>query len=46
LSNVFRREEFRWHSYVSRAANGVICGLGAQGYLFALDAMARLVERD
>ena len=46
LSNVFRREEFRWHSYVSRAATGVICGLGAQGYLFALDAMARLVERD
>jgi 3-dehydroquinate dehydratase-2 len=46
LSNVFRREEFRWHSYVSRAATGVICGLGAQGYLFALDAMARLIERD
>ncbi len=40
LSNVHRREEFRSHSYVSKAATGVICGLGAQGYLLALEAMA------
>jgi 3-dehydroquinate dehydratase-2 len=44
LSNIFRRESFRHHSYVSLAANGVICGLGAQGYELALDAIARLVE--
>jgi 3-dehydroquinate dehydratase-2 len=44
LSNIFRRERFRHHSYVSLAANGVICGLGAQGYELALDAVARLVE--
>ena len=44
LSNIFRRESFRHHSYVSLAANGVICGLGAQGYELALDAMARLIE--
>jgi 3-dehydroquinate dehydratase-2 len=44
LSNIFRRERFRHHSYVSLAANGVICGLGAQGYELALDAMARLIE--
>ena len=31
LSNVFRRESFRHHSYVSPAAQGVICGFGAQG---------------
>jgi 3-dehydroquinate dehydratase II len=43
LSNIFRRERFRHHSYVSPAAAGVICGLGAQGYEFALDALARLV---
>jgi 3-dehydroquinate dehydratase-2 len=43
LSNIFRRESFRHHSYVSLAANGVICGLGAQGYELALDAIARLV---
>ena len=44
LSNIFRRESFRHHSYVSLAANGMICGLGAQGYELALDAIARLVE--
>src|SRR3546814_435596 len=44
LTNIFRREAFRHHSYVSLVANGVICGLGAQGYLLALEAMARLIE--
>lgn len=44
LSNIFRRERFRHHSYVSLAANGVICGLGAQGYELALDALARLID--
>lgn len=46
LSNIFRREEFRHHSYVSRAASGVICGFGLKGYLLALDAMAQLVRPD
>lgn len=45
LSNIFRREEFRRHSYVSLAARGVICGLGPQGYELALAAMARLVAK-
>ncbi len=45
LSNIFRREEFRRHSYMSRAAIGVICGFGSAGYLMALDAMARLIAR-
>jgi 3-dehydroquinate dehydratase II len=44
LSNIFRRERFRHHSYVSLAATGVICGLGAQGYELALDAIATLIE--
>jgi 3-dehydroquinate dehydratase-2 len=43
LSNLFRREDFRHHSYVSRAARGMICGLGSQGYVLALEAMARIV---
>ena len=46
LSNIFRREEFRHHSYVSRAATGVICGFGLHGYLLALDAMAKLIRPD
>ncbi|EFP95223.1 type II 3-dehydroquinate dehydratase [Vibrio caribbeanicus] len=38
LSNVHAREPFRHHSYLSDKAEGVICGLGAQGYEFALAA--------
>ncbi|MBM3599735.1 MAG: type II 3-dehydroquinate dehydratase [Alphaproteobacteria bacterium] len=45
LSNIHQRETFRQHSYVSLVAVGVICGLGAQGYLLALDAMAELIKR-
>jgi 3-dehydroquinate dehydratase-2 len=40
LSNVHRREDFRHRSYVSLAATGVIMGLGQQGYLLALEALA------
>ncbi|MBF0261440.1 MAG: type II 3-dehydroquinate dehydratase [Magnetococcales bacterium] len=46
LSNIHRREPFRHHSYVSDIAEGVIAGLGADGYLFALEAGAgRLAAR-
>lgn len=38
LSNVHKREEFRQHSFFSDTAEGVICGLGAQGYELALAA--------
>ncbi len=44
LSNPHARENFRHHSYVSRVATGVICGLGAQGYLAAIDAIASIVS--
>ena len=37
LSNVHDREAFRHHSFLSDKAIGVICGLGAKGYSFALD---------
>ena len=43
LSNTHKREDFRRHSYVSRAAVGVICGFGMRGYLLALEAMAGLL---
>jgi 3-dehydroquinate dehydratase-2 len=45
LSNVYAREAFRHHSYISRVASGVICGLGSDSYLFALDALARMLGR-
>jgi 3-dehydroquinate dehydratase-2 len=41
LSNLFKRESFRHHSYVTRAAVGLICGFGAKGYVLALDALAQ-----
>jgi 3-dehydroquinate dehydratase II len=44
LSNIYQRETFRQHSYVSLAANGVICGFGPRGYLMALDALAALLN--
>lgn len=44
LSNIFRREPFRHHSYISSAANGVICGFGAKGYALAVEAVANLIQ--
>ena len=44
LSNVFARESFRQHSYVSPIAVGVISGLGAQGYRFGLEALVAQVS--
>jgi 3-dehydroquinate dehydratase-2 len=46
LSNIYVRDAFRHHSYVSRAARGVICGLGPFGYLCALDALKRLLDQE
>jgi 3-dehydroquinate dehydratase-2 len=44
LSNVFARESFRHHSYLSDVAVGVISGLGAQGYELALAAALRRLD--
>lgn len=40
LSNIFARESFRHQSYVSPAANGIICGFGAKGYELGLESVA------
>ncbi|HEY6579190.1 MAG TPA: type II 3-dehydroquinate dehydratase [Rhizomicrobium sp.] len=44
LSNPYKREFFRRHSYISEAADGVICGLGAGGYVLAVDALSELIR--
>ena len=44
LSNIHRREPYRNHSYVSKGATGIIMGLGAQGYLRAIDAIAEILK--
>jgi 3-dehydroquinate dehydratase-2 len=46
LSNIHKRESFRHHSYVSGAADGVICGLGFAGYRLALIALSDILEED
>lgn len=46
LSNVHAREEFRQHSYFSDIAQGIICGLGAQGYELALQAVIKRLNED
>lgn len=44
LSNIYKREYFRHHSYVSPVATGIICGLGATGYFLALEALAEKLK--
>ena len=46
ISNIFRRETFRGHSYVSQSATGMITGLGARGYVLALDAIAEIIATE
>ena len=45
ISNVHKREAFRHHSYVSGVASGVIAGFGTQGYILAIDRLARLLAK-
>lgn len=46
LSNIFAREEFRHHSFISDVAAGVICGLGPMGYVLAVDALAGMLRNN
>ncbi|MGE0874707.1 MAG: type II 3-dehydroquinate dehydratase [Burkholderiales bacterium] len=45
MSNIHRREPFRQHSYVSKAATGIVAGLGGEGYELAIEAMSRLLPK-
>lgn len=44
LSNIYKREGFRHHSYLSAVVQGLICGLGADGYRLALDALLQQLK--
>ena len=44
LSNIFRRESFRQKSYISKAVQGMICGLGPLSYELAIEALAAMIE--
>ena len=43
ISNIYKREEFRHKSMISGVATGVICGLGPNGYILAINAMQELL---
>ena len=45
ISNIYQRETFRHHSYVSPVATGVICGFGSAGYEIALEAISGLLRK-
>ena len=44
ISNIYKREKFRHKSMISSVVTGVICGLGANGYILAINAMQELLE--
>ncbi len=44
ISNIYKREEFRHHSYVSKAVDGVISGLGSYGYQLALQVIFKKIK--
>lgn len=43
ISNIHKREEFRHHSYISLRADGVIVGVGTQGYMLAVQALQNML---
>ena len=45
ISNIFAREEYRRHSYISEVVSGVVCGLGSRGYVLALTALVDLMKK-
>ncbi len=44
ITNIHAREEFRHHSYISRVAKAIICGCGIDGYAYAMNTAAKLVQ--
>ena len=44
ISNIYQREEFRQKSLISDVVNGIICGLGSNGYILAINAMQELLK--
>ena len=44
ITNIYNREEFRNKSLISKAAKGIICGFGINGYIMALDSMKQILK--
>ena len=46
ITNIYNREEFRHKSLVSKAATGIICGIGVKGYIMALEAIKNILKNE
>ena len=46
ISNIYNREDFRHKSLISKVANGIICGFGAEGYIMALESMKKFLKNE
>ena len=46
ISNIYNREDFRHKSLISKVANGIICGFGAEGYIMALESMKKFIKNE
>ena len=46
ITNIYKREDFRHKSLISKAANGIICGLGVDGYIMALDGIKKIISNE
>ena len=46
ITNIYKREDFRHKSLISKAADGIICGLGIEGYIMALDGIKKIIKNE
>ena len=46
ITNIYKREDFRHKSLISKAADAIICGLGINGYIFALDGIKKIINNE
>ena len=45
ITNIYKREDFRHKSLISKAVNGIICGMGVEGYIMALDGIKKIINK-
>tara|TARA_B100001559_G_scaffold277187_1_gene248481 strand:+ start:248 stop:703 length:456 start_codon:yes stop_codon:yes gene_type:complete len=45
ITNIYNREDFREKSLISKAANGIICGFGINGYIMALNSIKEIINK-
>ncbi len=46
ITNIYKREDFRHKSLISKASDGIICGLGVDGYIMALDGIKKIINNE